>query len=1113
MPQIANWLARLGLSKYAEAFAAHEVDFEALWHLSDDDLKQLGLPVGPRRKILAALARTSEEGGRAEQRRFATLRPEVERRQLTVMFVDLVGSTELSQRLDPEELRDAIGAYQRAVSAAILRYEGHVAKLMGDGVLAYFGWPRAHEDDAERSIRAGLAAIAALAGLKTVGGDSLDARIGIATGLVVVGDLVGKGAAQEEAVVGEAPNLAARLQALADPNSVIVAESTHRLTAGLFETSTLGQHQLKGFGAPVPAWRVIGEVAADARYALRRGAGTPLIGRTAELTHLLNGWEKARAGQGQVVLISGAPGIGKSRLIAATEERLASEPRTLQLFCSPHYANSAFSPVIGLIERLAGIKRGDESDAKLDKLQRLLREAISDPPEIGALFAELLGIDDAPRYPPLALSPQARKVRTGAALVDLLSVLAARQPILMVVEDVHWIDPTTGEWLERFVDRVRALAMLLILSSRPGSESRWRRLLNLIELPLGPLARGEGALIAEQIAKGKTLPREVEDHILAKSEGVPLFIEEVTKTAIESGMLVDTGYGYALSGPLSALAVPATLQDSLMARLDRLGSAKELAQTGACIGRAFHHRLIAGVIGANGTHLAEALQRLEDSEMVFREGIPPEATYRFKHALIQNTAYDSLLRTRRRKIHGTIALKLESDFPEIVTTEPETLAYHHTAAGSAEKAVPYWLIAGQMALRRSANLEAISHLRAGIRLITSLPDSEDRLSFEIRLQSALGVAMMGAKGFGAPEVLEAMSHARILSEKLHDRQQLFIALCGEASYHMISGNLSEADALGHKCMALAETAGDECLLLEAHHRQWATKFFMGDYAAAGPHLDYGLAVYEPERHHPLTFTHTGHDPGVCCRNYSASLLWLHGYPDQAVERGREAVALAERVSHALSLVLAEKTLSEVFLCRREPAEARRLIAEWEATSINQALPLLNTQARFQRGWALLEEGQADQGVIEMREGIAAIRATGAAMGLQHFLCILAQGYAACGMISEGMAVIEEALKFAADTSAKYEYPELLRTKGELLLRLDPGDRFAEDWLRLSLAAAHEEGTKMLELRSATRLARLTLDHGEDAQARNILEPVYAWFTEGFTTPDLLEAKALLSELA
>ncbi|MGH6873581.1 MAG: adenylate/guanylate cyclase domain-containing protein, partial [Aestuariivirgaceae bacterium] len=763
--------------------------------------------------------------------------------------------------------------------------------------------------------------------------------------------------------------------------------------------------------------------------------------------------------------------------------------------------------------RIAGIRRGEGNDAKLDKLQGLLREAISDPPEIGALLAELLSIEAARRYPPLALSPQARKLRTGAAVIHILSGLAAQLPVLMVIEDIHWIDPTTREWLDGLIDQVRTLPVVLILSFRPESEPPWRGLPHLSELSLGRLARGEGAAIAERIAKGKILPREVEDQILAKSEGVPLFVEELTKTAIESGMLVDTGNGYALSGPFSALAVPATLKDSLMARLDRLGSAKELAQTGACIGRAFHHRLIAGVAGANATRLAESLQRLEDSELVFREGLPPEAIYTFKHALIQNTAYDSLLRKRRQEIHATIAAKLESDFTEIVAAEPETLAYHHMVAGSADKAIPYWLKAGQVALKRSANSEAIAHLRKGIELITSLSDSEERLKLEIQLQAALGIAMMAAKGFGAPEVLQAMSRARALSEKLGDDHQLFMALCGEASYHMISGHLREADALGHRCMALAQSAGDEDLLLEAHHRQWATKFFMGDYSAAEPHLEFGLAVYEPDRHHHLTFTHTGHDPGVCCRSYSAQVLWLRGYPDKAVERGREAMAIAERVSHSFSLVIAAKTVSEVLLCRREPAEARQLIVKWEETSNKLALPFLIAQARFQRGWALSQEGQADQAVIDMREGIAAMRATGGAVGLQHFLCVLAQGYAACSKPTEGLAVLEEALKFAADTSAKYQYPELLRTKGELLLRLDPGDRSAEDWFRLSLVAAHEEGTKMLELRAAVSLARLLLDNGEGTQARNILEPVYAWFTEGFTMPDLSEAKSLLAELA
>ena len=632
-----------------------------------------------------------------------------------------------------------------------------------------------------------------------------------------------------------------------------------------------------------------------------------------------------------MVLISGEPGIGKSRLIAAMEEQLTGEPRTLHCFCSPYHASSAFHPMVRLIERIAGIRRDHRTDVKLDKLQSFLREVMSDPPEIGALVAELLSIEGAPRYPPLTLSPPARKVRTAAALVDILSRLAARQPVLMVVEDVHWIDPTTSEWLDGFVDRVRSLPVLLILSFRSEFEPHWRHQLHVSELSIGRLTRSEGAAIAERVAGGKALPREVEDQILTKSGGVPLFVEELTKTAIESGLLVDGGDGYAFSGP-PALAVPATLKDSLMARLDQLGSAKELAQTGACIGRAFHHRLIVEVVGATGARLAEALQRLENSELLFREGMPPDATYTFKHALIQDAAYDSLLRKRRQEIHARIATKLEADFPEVVAAEPETLAHHFREAGFAEMAVAYWLKAGQLALRRSANAEAIAHLRKGIELFPSLSDSGERLKLEIQLQTALGVALMGAKGFGSPDVLQAMSRARVLSERLGDDHQLFIALCGEASHLMISGHLREADALGQKCMALAKSTGDEALLLEAHHRQWATKFFMGDYSAAKRHLDYGIAIYEPSRHHHLTFTHTGHDTGVCCRNYLVSVLWLQGYPDQAVEQGSEAMALAERVSHPMSQVLAAHALIDVLLSRREPAQARELISDWEATA-------------------------------------------------------------------------------------------------------------------------------------------------------------------------------------
>jgi class 3 adenylate cyclase/predicted ATPase len=1115
MPDTASWLARLGLTKYIETFTENEVDLDALRHLSDDDLKELGLPIGPRRKILAAMAILEDRDPSLTRSRAAPARPrrEAERRQLTVMFVDLVGSTELSQRLDPEEMRDVIGAYHGAVSTAITRYDGQVAKLMGDGVLVYFGWPRAHENAAERAIRAALAAIPAVATLKTPRGNPLSARIGIATGLVVVGDLIGEGSAQEEAVVGETPNLSARLQAVAEPNTVVVADSTYRLVTGLFDSVDMGRRELKGFAVPVHAWRIAGEAEAFGALDARHGLSTPLVGRAEELKLLLERWQQARTGNGQVVLLSAEPGIGKSRLIAALQERLGDEPRALLCyFCSAYHVNSSFHPIIKQLERVADIRRDDDNDTKLDKLRALLGQTISDVAETNALLAELLSIESTGRHPPLEMTAQARKARTVAVLIDLLKSLAAQRPVMMVVEDAHWIDPTTSEWLDSVIDSLRELPVLLIVSFRPEFKSHWVALPHVTELSLSRLSRDEGAAIADRIAGGKTLPCEVKDQILAKTEGVPLFVEELTKTVIEGDFLTDDGDRYVLSRPLPPLAIPSTLQDSLMARLDRLDRVKEVAQAGACIGRAFQYRLLAAVTGLDERRLDHALQQLEKSELVFRRGRRPEASYTFKHALIQDTAYQSLLKSRRQQIHTAIAGRLQSDFPEIVLAEPETLAHHYSAAGLPEQAVTYWLKAGQAALKRSANLEASAHLSKGIDLVASLPDCEERLRQEIQLHSALGLTMMGAKGFGAPDVLRAFSRSRVLSEKLGDHGQLFIALCGEASYHMISGNLRAADELGRRCLELAQTGGDESMMLEAHHRQWATKFFMGDYAAAEQHADRGLATYNPDDHHSLTYMYTGHDPGVCCRSYSSSMLWLRGYPDQAVERGQEAVALAERVSHRFSLALAEHGLSEVHLMRREPAEARRWIKKWGASSTELMLPLMTSQARFQLGWALAEEGHAEEGIAEMREGIAAMTATGAAMGMQHFLCVLAGALGEHGLVGEGLALLERAFEMVTKSGAKYQLPELLRRKGELLLRLKPCDDPAENWFRQAVTLAHNEGTKSLELRAALSLARLYLAQARDAEARDVLSPVYACFTEGFGTRDLVEAKTLLDQL-
>ena len=1043
MPDITSWLARLGLDKYAEAFTANEVDFDALRHLTEDDLRELGLPVGPRRKILAAIAALDDDTmspmSSASALRSALPAREAERRQLTVVFIDLVGSTELSQRLDPEQMRDVFRAYQSAVSAEIARYEGYVAKLMGDGVLAYFGWPRAHEDDAERAVRAGLAVITAINSLKTPRGDALSVRVGIATGLVVVGDLIGEGSAQEEAVVGEAPNLAARLQSLAESNTVVASSGTQRLIAGLFETVDLGWRELKGFAKLSRAWRITGEADVESRFEARRDS-SPLVGRTEELKMLLHRWQLARAGEGQVAILTGEPGIGKSRLIAAILERARAEPFTpLRYFCSAYHVNSAFHPVIRQLARATGIHREDRSDTKLDKLQVLLRRTTSDLAAPTVLLAEMLSIDASARHPPLKLTAEEQKARTGATLIDLLTATAAQQPVMMVVEDAHWIDPTTRDWLDSVIDHLRDLPILLLISFRPEFEQNWSTLPHVTHLSLSRLDHDDGAAIAKRIAGGKSLPLEVEEQILARTEGVPLFVEELTKTVIESGVLTDCGDQYVLSRSLPPLAVPSTLQDSLMARLDRLGRAKEVAQAGACIGRHFHHRLLAALFDRDSAGLEQDMRQLESSELVFRSGVPPEATYTFKHTLVQDTAYQSLLGSRRQKLHAAIAAKLEAGFPEIASAEPETLAHHYTVAGLPDQAVPCWLSAGQAALRRSANHEAIAHLNKGIELIAVLPDSEERQGQELQLQSALGLGVKATKGFGAPEVVQAFSRARALSEKLGDEDQLFIALVGEASYYMVTGNLRVSDERGQQCLKLAQSKGDESLLIEAHHRLWATRSRMGDYAAAEQHVGRGLAIYDPERHHSLTYAYSGHDPGVCCRMHSALLLWFRGYPDQALQRAREGVALAEHVSHPLSWLMAKNALTELHLMRRETGEARRLLANWSEVAIELGLPGLVAEAKFQVGWVLAQEGRYGKGLVELREGIAASTAAGS-LDNDYRLCVLAEACGKCGRVAEGLSLLEEAFEIVAASGTKHRVPELLRIKGELLLRLDAPDQ-------------------------------------------------------------------------
>jgi class 3 adenylate cyclase len=777
---ITEWLASLGWSEYADRFAENGIDISVLPDLTDQDLKDIGVLLGHRRKMLRAINELAGiSTGLTTLSRAAA--PETnqghdaERRQVTVMFIDLVGSTALSARMDPEDLREVISAYQNCVTETVRRFDGFVAKYMGDGVLVYFGYPKAHEDDAERAVRAGLELIAAVTGLTTRA--SLQTRVGIATGLVVVGDLIGSGEAQERGIVGETPNLAARLQAIAEPDSVVIAESTRKQLGNLFELRDLGAMVLKGLAGPARAWAVLWRSSIESRFEALRSAGTPLVGRAEEFELLLRRWQQVGSGQGRVVVITGEPGIGKSRVTAALYGHLQLDPHArLRQFCSPHHRSTPLHPWIGQFERAAGLTRDDTAEEKFTKLEAVLAASNAPPDEI-ALIAALLSIPNVARYPLPELSPQKRKEKTLTALLAHMERLAARKPVLVVYEDVHWIDPTTLELLALTIERVQHLPVLLVVTARPEFRSPWPGYAHLTNVPLGRIGRDEGASLIAQMTGGKALPSEVLQQILARTDGVPLFIEELTKAVVESGVLTDAGDRYTLAGPFPALAIPTSLNASLLARLDRLAPVREVAQIGAALGRQFSHALISAVAPMPQPQLDDALAQLLHAELIFRRGTPPDAEYTFKHALVQDAAYGTLLRDRRHQLHGRIAATLEQQFPEIAETQPERLARHCAEAGLVEKAVGYCLKAGQQAVARGTMTEALAQLRKGLEILAGLPDGTARQDKELDLQIALGHALDTTKGLAALEAGEAYARARRLAEQLSRPAQLGLAPC------------------------------------------------------------------------------------------------------------------------------------------------------------------------------------------------------------------------------------------------------------------------------------------------------------------------------------------------
>jgi class 3 adenylate cyclase len=1108
---LGDWLRGLGLDQYETAFRKNEIDATLLPNLTAEDLKDLGIGiVGHRRKLLDAIAalRADAEATAASTaaNSGADAPSHAERRQVTVMFSDLVGSTALSARMDPEDLREVIGAYQKCVKETVRPFDGFVAKYLGDGVLIYFGYPQAHEDDAERAVRAGLASIDAV-GRLDLGSARLQARVGIATGLVVVGDLVGEGSAQEQSVVGETPNLAARLQTLAAPASLVIAASTRQQIGELFELENLGPQQLAGFAEPQSAWRVLGESGEVSRFEALRSGTTPLVGRGEEVELLLRRWEQARTGEGRVVLISGEPGIGKSRLTAALSEHTRSEAHTrLRYFCLPHYQDSALYPFIVQLERAAGFARDDTVDVKLRKLGALLVPGARDDDDI-TLLRELLSLPSSTAD--LNLSPQRRREKLFEALLSQLQSEARRRPILFVFEDAHWIDPTSRELLDLTVDRVRRLPVLLAITFRPEFQPPWVGHSHVTSLALNRLGERAGAALALNLAGNAALSADIVAEIVERTDGVPLFVEELTKAVLETAGQGDRVAAVLATTSLAARSVPATLQASLLARLDRLGPGpKEIAQIGAVLGRDFAYEVIKLVAQRDERELQAALGQLTDAGLLFCRGAPPHSSYLFKHALVQDAAYGTLLRGRRQELHARVAAVLTQDFADLVERRPELMAHHLTAAGDTERATDEWLRAGKHAAARSAHLEAIRHFERGLATLAALPEASARDGREIELQLARGLSLFTTEGFQAPEAAHAYTRARELAERRHDPHQLFMATYGLWQSANGASQIPEARRLSNQLQQLTTHNADDELRLQAHHSAWATCLFSGEPAAAREHCEEGRRLYDPERHRLLHQLYGGHDPGTCAGYFAAQAHWLLGYPDKGLAFGNEALVLAERIAHPFSLALALQYDSMVHLERGERELALQRLETAEALGAEERLGFV-IEPQLLRGAVLAAQGVFEGAVACLREGLVR---PGATRVQCYGLAKLAEALTGQGEHGAALAAARDGLSTVEKTGHRQWEAELYRLEGVALSGLNKLDE-GQNALERAMRIARSQQAKAYELRAAMSMARLWCDRGKRQQARDLLAAIYGCFTEGFDTLDLEQARALLGELA
>jgi len=1117
---LKQWLEDNGLGQYADLFLQHRIDLDVIPDLTKQDLAELGLALGDRKRLQRAIATLPRIAAEHPPERGAT---GAERRQITAMFCDMVGSTSLSEKFDPEDVRDMIASFRETCVRVVRHYEGFAARYVGDGILIYFGYPIAHEDDAERAVRAGLDIAQILSTAATGesdGGHAPAVRIGIATGLAVVGDLIGQGTEERDSAVGETLNLAARLQGLAAPNGVVIAASTQSLLRGKFDYLDLGAQALKGITGNVQAWQVVRPSRAETRFAAAAGSRlTPLVNRDEEMTLLLGRWLQARGRKGQVVVLSGEPGIGKSRVVQELRERMdGAQHRRVSFQCSPYYTSTAFHPFIEQLKLALDLDRENSPAQSLASLEAAIAAAGGNVQEATPVLAALLSVPTGDRYPPLGLSPQQQKDATVALLVNHLLGQAQEQPLLIAFEDAHWIDPTSREVLDLLVEKVQYAPALVIITGRAEFQPSWKAHSHITILMLNRLSPHLRTTLVERVVGSRELPKEVVQDIIVKTDGVPLFVEELTKAVLESDVLKESQGRYVLSGPWRQVAIPATLTDSLMARLDRMGPFKKIAQIGATIGREFSYEILCAVANLPENQIEAALSHLEDAGLIVRFGFPPDALYSFKHVMIQNAAHDSLLNSERRRLHAQIAQVLAEMYPEKAEREPELLAYHLTESGQSEPAARFWLKAGKRAAITGANLEAIGHLRRGLGVVQGSARMLDRGQMELELRIALGTALIAAKGYAAQEVNENYTRAIGLGGQLGDREKVFAATRGLWVSHFIRGDLAHAHDLSVELMKFARrergaSTEQTVYLTEAHRTIAMTTLYRGRFLVAHHHLQRCVGLYKPDLHSGL-MERTGIDPSVVSLSYLGYVLWFLGCPDAARQHSEQSIANAGQTGHPFTRAFA--LAFGAYLCQhlRDIEGTRDYANEVMIIASEHGFLHWKHQAMILHGWALSELGAIDEGLSQMRTGLEGYEAMDSWLACCWFRSLLASAYAKADLPDAALRALDGAAAIARRTGDHFFLAELYRMQGEIIFneRGRTSATEAENLFLKSLDVAQEQNALSWELRTATSLARLWQAVGRRAQAADLLLPTLSQFSEGLSAPDMRDALQLAHKL-